>query len=120
GAEPPPAPPPLPPPDTGGGGSGLRTAGIVSLALAGVAAGVSVGLGVAALSAKDTFLASRTQKDFDAANHLETATNVGWAATAVLGAAGATLVVVSLVATPKSPSAWLTVRPGGASLVGRF
>jgi hypothetical protein len=117
-----PSPPALPEePQPAGGGSGFRTAGIVALVGCGVGAGTSIGLGVAALSAKSRFLNSRTQSDFDSAIHLQTATNVGWVATAALGAVGATLVVIAIVKKPSSSSsAALELHPYGASLSGRF
>jgi tetratricopeptide (TPR) repeat protein len=109
------------PPDTPRGSSGLRTGGIVALVGAGVGAGVSIGLGVAALSAKQTFLdRGHTQSDYDAAIRLQTATNVGWVATGVLGAAGATLLVVSFASKPASTGARIELSPVGARFAGRF
>ncbi len=102
------------------GGSDLRTAGVVALVGSAAGAGTSIGLGVAAISAKNQFLKSRTQSDFDGAIHLQTATNVGWVATSVLGAAGVTLVVLSIVKKPAPSAAWIELHPNGAAISGRF
>jgi hypothetical protein len=104
-------------------GSATRTTGIVLSSIGLAAVGASIGLGVAALGAKDTFNKSRTQADYDSAIHLQTATNVGWVTAGVLGGLGATLIVVSIV-TKRSPAptstAWIEMGPRGGKLVGRF
>ena len=85
------------------------------------AAGASIGVGVAALGAKDTFNNSRTQADYDSAIHLQTATNVGWVTAGVLGGLGATLIVVSIVTKPSpaaTSSAWMELGPRGGQARG--
>jgi hypothetical protein len=104
-----PRPPPLPPRPYR---SAQRTAGWISLGLSAVFSGVTVATGVAALSARNTFLASG---DLDRAAHdraasLRTWTNVVLAAAAATGIAGIALVVTA----PSRPraSATFALTPG--------
>ncbi len=105
-AAPPPSdePQPLPPrADDGGFPNGLTWAGVSGLALGVVAGGAAAGVGVAALSARDDFLASRSRDDHDAATALETGTNVAIGLGVGFAAIGAALVVGSIFLDGDAP-----------------
>jgi len=114
-----------PPPDASGSRSRvtLRTTGWVTLGGAVLATGTAVALGVSALSAKSQYDASGHTDlgAYDRAGSLRTATNVAWVTAGVLGAAGITLVLVSLRRSPEPAAratsrAELEVSPTGAAL----
>jgi len=73
------------------------------LALGVVAGGAAAGVGVAALSARDDFLASRSRDDHDAATALETGTNVAIGLGVGFAAIGAALVVGSIFLDGDAP-----------------
>jgi hypothetical protein len=121
------APPPAagsgPAADSTSANGGLRLAGFAGIGGAVVSAGVAIGLGVAALGSKRTFQAAPTRANFNHAEGLQTGTNVAWAVAAVLGAAGATLLVVSFTKAPlpaQGASAHLSIGAGSASIRGEF
>jgi hypothetical protein len=80
------------------------------------AAGAAVGLGLAALSARDDYEATRfTDRElYDDASTLRLFTNVAWAAAATSGIAGAILVLTS----KRAPAG--AARSGVGSVVLRF
>lgn len=82
-----------PPPPPAKRSSTPRTIGFVGFGLTAIAAGAAVGIGVAALGARDDFRASPTQMAYDKATKLQTTTNVLWVTTAALGAVSAGLVI---------------------------
>jgi tetratricopeptide (TPR) repeat protein len=91
-----------------------RPWGWAAVGLAGVCAGVSTYMGVQALSAKNSYVATNDTDvgAYDRAATLRTATNVGWAVAAVSAAGGAWLLLrsephstVSEVRVSASPSA---------------
>lgn len=90
----------------------LAGAGVVS-------GGVAIGLGVAALGARDEFEASgNTDRDArDTAATLRTATNVMWAAAGALAVTG-TLLLVFSGSEPESPTVSLGVGSLGVALAG--
>jgi hypothetical protein len=63
----------------------------VAVGVAGAA--VAAGAWIAALDARETYLADRSQDNYDHATALETATNVGWAVAAVGGSAGVAMLI---------------------------
>jgi len=110
-----------------GDGTALIVGGAVTLSI-GVLAGVAaIGMGVAALDARDEFEASGNTdaNAHDQADTLRTATNVTWVAAGLLAATGAVLLIVApkgAASTPAAESARLElhVAPTGVGLTGRF
>lgn len=86
-----------------------------------VAGGVAIGLGVAALQARDDFEASaNTDRDaHDAAATLRTTTNVMWAAAGALAVTG-TLLLVFSGSEPENGSVAVALGPGGVTISGAF
>ncbi|NUO49597.1 MAG: hypothetical protein HOV80_12140, partial [Polyangiaceae bacterium] len=74
----------------------LTWVGVTGLVLGGLGGGATAGVGVAALSAKDDFLASRTQEDFDTAESLEMGTNISIGLSVGFGVLGASLLLGSV------------------------
>jgi tetratricopeptide (TPR) repeat protein len=112
----PPPPPPPPPPSRMPPG---RLAGLVTLGAGVAGAGAAIGLGVAALHARDRFLGSgNTDAGARAsASSLRAATNVTWALAGALAATGVVLIVVA-PGGDRAPSA--AIGPGSITLRGRF
>jgi len=111
-------------PDPGrpaGSSSGLRVGGWVGTVSAVVFAGAAVGLGLAAIDARDDFEASGNTDvgARDRADTLRTWTNVAWVATAVAGTVGVVLFIASSVTAPPA-KAQLQLTPGGVRLRGQF
>jgi tetratricopeptide (TPR) repeat protein len=97
--EPPaPAPPPLPiaaPPPAEVERSTPALAAGISFTILGVAGlAAAGGFWSAALSSRDTYLADRTQENYDRATELETATNISWSVGAVSAGLGVLLFVI--------------------------
>lgn len=89
-------------------GSTQRLVGIILAGVGVASAGAAVGLGFAALSARDDYNATNnTSRDlYDKAKNLRLFTNVAWITAGVLVAGGAAL--------------YLTAGPSGAAVAGRF
>jgi hypothetical protein len=99
-----PEPAPTPPPSRPSTGpSPILIGGLAGLGLGVVGGGVTLGLGLAANGARDDFLASRTQSDFDGATALETSTNVALGLSVGLAVVGAALVSVALLVDDEAP-----------------
>jgi hypothetical protein len=104
---------PPPPPQ---GTSPLRIGGWVTLGVAGVAAGAAIGLGVAAISARDDFVhgsGSTSVTLHDRAVALRTATNVTWALAGAAAITGVALHIAAPRGTAKGAA--LVVGPGLAA-----
>jgi hypothetical protein len=108
-------------------GTALIVGGAVTLSI-GVLAGVAaIGMGVAALDARDEFEASGNTdaNAHDQADTLRTATNVTWVAAGLLAATGAVLLIVApkgdaSASATESARLELRVAPSGVGLAGRF
>lgn len=85
------------------GSSPLLIGGLVGVGLGVIGGGVTLGLGLAANGAKDDFLSSRTQDDFDGATTLETSTNVALGLSVGFAVVGAALVSVALLVDDEAP-----------------
>lgn len=109
------------PADTAGSSSALLVGGWVGTVTGVVLSGAAVGLGIAAVSARDDFDASGyTDVDArDRADVLRTWTNVAWVGAAVAGTVGIVLFIASSV-TAAPTKAQIRITPGGAALRGHF
>ncbi|MFO0735407.1 MAG: hypothetical protein U0270_05990 [Labilithrix sp.] len=103
-----PAKPAERPVDKPSDGSTQRLVGIILAGVGVASAGAAVGLGFAALSARDDYNATNnTDRElYDKAKNLRLFTNVAWITAGVLVAGGAAL--------------YLTAGPSGAAVAGRF
>lgn len=115
------APPDAAPADAAGSSSALLVGGWVGTVTGVAFTGAAVGLGVAAVSARDDYDASGyTDVDArDRADLLRTWTNVAWVGAAVAGTVGVVLFIASSVTAAPS-KAQLRITPGGAVLRGHF
>jgi hypothetical protein len=112
-----PEPTPAPEPETVSSFPNTLTwVGVTGLVLGGLGGGATAGVGVAALSAKDEFLETRTREDYDAAIALETGTNISLGLSIGLAVIGASLLVGSVfLEEERSPVAFT-----GDGLLVRF
>lgn len=85
------------------GPSPLLIGGLVGVGLGVLGGGLTLGLGLAANEAKDDFLASRSESDFDGATTLETSTNVALGLSVGFAVVGAALVSVALLVDDEAP-----------------
>lgn len=109
------------PADAAGSSSALLVGGWVGTVTGVALSGAAVGLGIAAVNARDDFDAS-VYTDVDARNRadlLRTWTNVAWVGAAVAGTVGIVLFIASGV-TAAPTKAQLRITPGGAVLRGQF
>lgn len=95
---PPSALPPRSPESPGQGANGLTVAGVTMLVVGGVVVVVGIGVGAAAVGARDDFVAGgNVDPDLRAqADDLRTASNVTWVSGAAVGAIGLVLLVTGL------------------------
>lgn len=107
------------------GPSALPVVGWVAVGTAVALTGVAIGLGVAALDARDEYNASGfyDRAAYDRADDLRTATNVCWALAGITAATGAVLLVVAYSgneAEDPAAAAELRLVAGGVRLTGRW